>query len=222
MKKTRRAGFAVITAIYAAATGLGVAVFLALPEAHLFWRVLAGDVAATLFVYLTGVVLRNASVYDPYWSVAPLVILTGVALGFGKADAGTLLLLLAVWYWGVRLTLNWAHTFKSLATQDWRYDGFKQKYPRLFQLISLFGINLFPTAVVSLCLLPGLVFLQESAFNFLTLAGFAVCVGAATLQLAADIQMHRFRRRNAGKSLLIREGLWKHARHPNYLGEILM
>ena len=222
MKQNRMAGFAVITAIYAAAALAGIAVFLALPDIHIFWRILAGDLAATVFVYLTGVVLRNASVYDPYWSVAPLVILTGVALGFGKADAGTLLLLLAVWYWGIRLTLNWAHTFKNLATQDWRYDGFKQKYPRLFQIISLFGINLLPTAVVFFCLLPGVVFLQESAFNILTLSGFAVCVSAASLQLLADIQMHRFRRRNAGRRLIIRDGLWKHARHPNYLGEILM
>ena len=40
------------------------------------------------------------------------------------------------------------------------------------------------------------------------------------LQGSADCQMHRFRRRKTGG--FIREGLWKHARHPNYLGEILM
>ena len=132
------------------------------------------------------------------------------------------LLLLAVWYWGVRLTCNWAYTFKNLAAQDWRYDGFKKKYPRAFQIISLFGINLFPTIVVYLCLLPGVAFIRNSACNVATIIGFAVCVCAATFQLIADIQMHRFRRENAGKNMLIRNGLWKYARHPNYLGEIMM
>jgi steroid 5-alpha reductase family enzyme len=222
MKQNRTFGFAVIAAIYIFATCIGIALFRALPNVHIFWRVFAGDVGATVFVYLTGVVLKNASVYDPYWSIAPIVIFTGIALYSGIINMGIFLLLLAVWYWGVRLTCNWAHTFKNLATQDWRYNNFKQKYPRSFQIVSFFGINMFPTIVVFLCLLPGIVLIKESAFNAVTILGFIVCVAAATIQLVADIQMHRFRRKNAENNLLIRDGLWKHARHPNYLGEILM
>ena len=222
MKQNRAVGFIIIAVIYAAAVLIGITVFMALPDLYIFWRILFGDIAATVFVYIAGVVLKNASVYDPYWSAAPIVIYTGVAFFFSSADLGALLLLIAVWYWGGRLTGNWAFTFKNLATQDWRYDGFKEKYPRAFQAISFFGINLFPTIVVYLCLLPGVVFIKDSKCNILTFAGFAICVFAATLQLIADMQMHRFRRRNAGRRLLIREGLWKHSRHPNYLGEILM
>ena len=222
MKQSKSAGLVIITAIYIVAIVIGILVFRALPELHIFLRILIGDVIATVFVYLCGAVLKNVSVYDPYWSVAPIAVFTGVALGYGRFDAGTVLILLAVWYWGVRLTLNWAHTFVNLNAQDWRYDHFKQKFPRLFQLISFFGLNMFPTVVVFLVMLPGIEFLQESAFNWITVAGFILCLGAATIQLAADIQMHRFRRENAGKGLIIRDGLWKHSRHPNYLGEILM
>ena len=225
MKQSRAIGFIVIAAIYVAAAFVGVFVFRALPDSQIFVRVLAGDAIATVFVYLAGVLLKNASVYDPYWSLAPIAILTGVAIflgSSGKTEPGVILLLLAVWYWGIRLTANWAHTFKNLATQDWRYDGFKSKYPRVFQLVSFFGINMFPTMVVYLCVLPGIAFIGNSACNALTAAGFALCLMAATLQLVADVQMHRFRRENAGKRQIIRDGLWKHSRHPNYLGEILM
>ena len=38
--------------------------------------------------------------------------------------------------------------------------------------------------------------------------------------LAADTQMQKYRK--SGQHGLIRTGLWKYARHPNYLGEILM
>ena len=222
MKQNRKIGFVIITAIYAAAILIGVAVFSVMDGLYIFWRILAADIAATVFVYITGVALKNASVYDPYWSVAPIVIFTGLALVFRQAGLGVVLLLIAVWYWGVRLTYNWARTFKNLAAQDWRYDGFKEKYPRAFQIISFFGINLFPTIVVYLCMLPGIVFIKESACNVLTFSGFAICIFAATLQLVADMQMRRFRRKHAGSRLLIRDGLWKHSRHPNYLGEILM
>ena len=240
MKQSRIKGFIVISTIYIIASAIGVIVFLVLPDIHIFWRILAADIVATIFVYLTGVILKNASVYDPYWSVAPIVIFTGTALYSHKIDPGVLLLLIATWYWGVRLTANWAYTFKNLDTQDWRYDSFKEKYPRMFQIISFFGINLFPTIVVYLCMLPGIVLIWENSWKFcfepggsiiggsifypniVTILGFVICLSAATIQLVADIQMHRFRHRNAGKRLIIRDGLWKHSRHPNYMGEILM
>ena len=40
------------------------------------------------------------------------------------------------------------------------------------------------------------------------------------MQGIADIQMHKYRKNR--NSAFIRVGLWKHSRHPNYLGEILM
>jgi len=165
MLTSRRSGLIAITVVYVVAIAIGVVVFSALPGLHVFWRLLVGDVAATLVVYAAGVVLRNTSVYDPYWSVAPIVVLTGLALTEGGVDAAGVLLLLAVWYWGVRLTLNWAHTFTSLAAQDWRYDKFKRQFPRAYQLVSLAGINLFPTAVVFGCLLPAVVLLQEGGWG---------------------------------------------------------
>ncbi len=222
MRKSRAAGFVAIAVIYAAAGIIGVLTFILLPDLHIFLRVLIGDATATVFVYLGGVALKNVSVYDPYWSVAPIVILTGIAWYTERADAGMILLLIAVWYWGVRLTCNWAYTFTNLEKQDWRYDHFKQRFPRIFQLISFFGINMFPTLVVYLCLLPGIEFLKNSTLNAITIVGFIICMAAATLQLIADVQMHRFRRGSTEKDRLIREGLWKNSRHPNYLGEILM
>ena len=223
MKQSRYIGFILIAVVYVIAIIIGVALFYAIPDAHILCRILAGDIGATIVVYLVGVTLKNASVYDPYWSIAPIIVCTGAALYIdAMTDPGVLVLLIVIWYWGARLTLNWASTFKNLATQDWRYNKFKQQYPRAFQVVSFFGINMFPTMVVYLCLLPGVVFIERSAFGILTVVGAIVCVTAATLQLVADIQIHRFKRKNAGKRLLIRTGLWKHSRHPNYLGEILM
>jgi steroid 5-alpha reductase family enzyme len=222
MKKSRAVGFAIIAVIYVVACAIGVALFLMLQDLHVFWRILIADVGATVFVFFAGVVLKNASVYDPYWSVAPPVIITGVTVYFGRIDPGVFLLLLAVWFWGVRLTCNWAYTFVNLGKQDWRYDHFKEKFPRIFQLVSFCGINMFPTIVVYVCLLPGIAFIQESALNAVTVAGFLVCIASAVLQLFADLQMHRFRRENKDGSRIIRTGLWKHSRHPNYLGEITM
>ena len=221
MKQSRFQSFLFTLAVYAAALAVGLFVF-ARARGGVFFHVFAADVAATVFLYLVSLPLGNASVYDPYWSVAPLVILPLSIAKFGVWDAGTALLLLCVSYWGVRLTANWAYTFRGYSHQDWRYTMLAKKSGALYPFVSLFGIMLFPTLVVYLCLLPALHYIQTGGINLVTLLGFALCLCAATLQLVADVQLHRFRRRAANRGQIIRSGVWRHARHPNYLGEILM
>ncbi|HEY5284740.1 MAG TPA: hypothetical protein VIM14_18250, partial [Polyangia bacterium] len=41
---------------------------------HPVWVAALGDVVATLVVFGFSIALDNSSVYDPYWSVAPLPI----------------------------------------------------------------------------------------------------------------------------------------------------
>ena len=185
-------------------------------------RVFAADVAATVFLFFVSLPLENASVYDPYWSVAPVVILPLAMREFGVWNAGTIALLCCVTYWGIRLTANWAYTFQGYDHQDWRYTMLREKSGGFYPLVSLFGIMLFPTLVVFLCLLPALHYIQFGGVNLFTLLGFALCLSAATLQLVADIQLHRFQRQAKNRGQIIRHGVWRHARHPNYLGEILM
>ena len=141
---------------------------------------------------------------------------------FGVWNTGTILLLFCVSYWGIRLTANWAYTFQGYSHQDWRYSMLREKSGVFYPFVSLFGIMLFPTMVVYLCMLPALHYMQSGGVNLFTCLGFALCLSAATLQLVADIQLHRFQKQANNRGAIIRSGVWRHARHPNYLGEILM
>lgn len=222
MKRSKIFGLIIILFSYIIATAIGIITFRIFKGENIYLRILLADITATIVVYLIGTVLKNASVYDPYWSAQPMVILISTAVFYDKFGLGIFMILTAVCYWGIRLSVNWAISFHNLNTQDWRYDNFKHTYPRLFFLISLFGIHLFPTIVVYLVLLPAIAFIQNSAVNMITLLGFLLCILSATLQLIADKQMQQFRRARASKDDLINTGLWKYARHPNYLGEIMM
>lgn len=221
LKQSRRRSFVFTIIVYALALAVGLFVYGRMRGGVLF-RVFAADIAATVFLFLVSLPLENASVYDPYWSVAPIVILPLAMRAFGVWNAGTIALLCCVTYWGVRLTANWAYTFQGYDHQDWRYTMLREKSGALYPLVSLFGIMLFPTLVVYLCLLPALHYIQFGGINLVTLLGFALCLCAATLQLVADVQLHRFQRQAKNRRQIIRRGVWRHARHPNYLGEILM
>ena len=227
VKESRSLSFIIITVVYALAFEVGLFVYKSLSNTgwHYLWQLFVADVAATVVVWFFGLLFRNVSVYDPYWSVAPPVMLTLWAFHCHSWTSATYLLLIAVWYWGIRLTGNWAFTFKNLNSEDWRYTKYRSQHPIVFHLINLFGLNMMPTLVVFAAMLPGLMLFGSVSASGLSsvsvcglIIGFLVCIAAATVQLIADRQIHDFRAANPGKYCNV--GLWKHGRHPNYFGEI--
>lgn len=222
-QKTKSASIAIIAVIYLIAAFVGYLVFHRLKGAMSeIWALFVADVVATIVVWFFGLVFKNVSVYDPYWSVAPPVMFTAWAIYKSTFTLPVILLLVAVWYWGIRLTVNWAFTFKGLSHEDWRYTRYREtQSPFLFQITNFFGLNMMPTVLVFVAMLPGFgLFDAVSSANLLTWLGFVICIMAATIQLVADTQIHRFRETHIGQYCDI--GLWKHGRHPNYFGEITM
>ena len=220
--EARATCFALIALCYLAAVLVGVFVFTHL-SGEAWLRLLVADIAATMVIWVGSLLFDNASVYDPYWSVQPLVILDLWLYTTGTSDTASLLLCLVVNLWGIRLTVNWASTFRGLHIQDWRYDLIRNRTDRLYPIVSLIGIQLMPTLIVYACILPAFLFVtQGGGFSVLTATGFLVCLAGLTLEAVSDHQMHAFRRQNEDRTRINRNGLWQHSRHPNYLGEIMM
>lgn len=219
IKSSRAASFVAAALIYIIAAAVGVAVYMALPFE--FWlNLLIADVAATAVTFIFSLIMKNASVYDPYWSVQPMVILALFA-AYRGVSWPSLFPLTAVVFWGVRLTANWAYSFRGFDHEDWRYELLRERTGKLYPLVNFFGIHMTPTLIVYACTLPAVfLFKTECALRPICLVFFLVSIGAAVLQLVADVQMHKFHR--SGKRGINDTGLWKYARHPNYLGEILM
>ena len=219
LKQSRVASFVAVTLVYILATIVGIATYNALTFS--WWlSLLIADVAATIVTFIFSIIFKNASVYDPYWSVQPPVIL--IAFAFGKKLMGLgVMLLIVVSFWAVRLTANWAYTFANLNHQDWRYTMLKEKTGIFYPIINFVGIHMVPTLVVYGCILPAVyAVIYNISANVGSILFLCISLGAAILQGIADIQMHKFRKNR--NSTFMRVGLWKYARHPNYLGEILM
>ncbi len=219
LKNNRTLSLLVIVFVYIISAVLGIFSYRTL-NFEWWLSLLFADVIATVAVFIFSLIFHNASVYDPYWSVQPPVILAAFAIGEKLTLLGVLLLF-AVFLWGIRLTLNWAYTFANLNHQDWRYTMLKEKTGAFYPVINLIGIHMVPTLIVYACILPAVYAVRSGLTgNIGSVLFLCVSLFAATLQGIADFQMHRFRKR--GSSVFIHDGLWKYSRHPNYLGEILM
>lgn len=220
----RRRLLAAVAIAYAAALAVGLAAGAAAAARGLPPLAVAAiaDLVATLAVFAASVVLGNSSVYDPYWSVAPVPIaLYWAAVGAGRPARAAIAVAL-VGAWAVRLTWNCLERWRSLADEDFRYVEIRARTGRLYWPASLVAIHLMPTVWVFLGLLPLHAALARPGrpLGLLDAAAAVVTVGAIAVEAVADRQLRAFvaARRDAGA--ILDRGLWALSRHPNYLGEV--
>jgi steroid 5-alpha reductase family enzyme len=214
-----------IAVIYVVAASVGVAVGHLVSSQHPMIVVALADVAATVVVFLFSYLLGNSSVYDPYWSVAPILIalywaLLGRVTGANLARQAIALALVGIW--ALRLTWNWARRWGGVGHEDWRYVDLRAKHGRVYWLISFLGIHLMPTLLVFLgctSLYPALS-VSTRPLGILDVVALLVIGGAIWIEAQADRELWQFRASDENTDQVLRTGLWRYSRHPNYFGEM--
>lgn len=222
--KNKIIGLTVLFFVYIAAAVIGGLLFVVFKNAGMndYFAVLLADIAATIFVWLMGLLFKTASMYDPYWSLQTLCIYLALLIYHNNWNLGTILLLVVIVIYSVRLTTNFIIGFDSLAYVDWRYKMLHEKSGKLYPLVNLLGICMFPTIVVYLCSLPTIVYANIGSFAYWDIIGLSIVLLGVLLEFVSDIQMKKFIKVRTSRNEVINIGLWKYSRHPNYLGEILI
>lgn len=225
MRNSKFIGILITVIVYVIAFLGGAICYLLLPFDFILLKLLIADIGATVIVYLGSVIFDNASIYDPYWSVAPMVLVLAFMFLTNIINFYTILIVVLVEIWGLRLTVSCLRRFKNLNHQDWRYTYYKEKHPKVWQLINFFGIHLMPTLIVYIGLLPAFAYIDAFSrvefLNITLLFAIIVIITAIVIECVADIQMDLFHKDLANQGKINRKGLWKNSRHPNYFGEIL-
>ena len=180
--------------------------FYFLPDikANIWILITIWHIYATLIIYVFSFILKNSSLYDPFWSVAPIPIVLYMALNFNNLIEIQLLVLIPILFWGIRLAHNWL--------MGW--DGFEHED------FNLFGIHLIPTLIVNFSLFPiSFILLNNISPNIYLLLASIFTIAAVILETISDKQMRDFKSNPLNKDKTMKYGLWKYSRHPNYLGE---
>jgi steroid 5-alpha reductase family enzyme len=189
---------------------------------ELWLRIAIADLTGTVIIFLFSLALKNSSMYDPYWSVAPMVILGYLIIISGDPlfNIRIFLASIVVLYWGIRLTNNWLKSWPGLHHEDWRYRKLAKENGAFYWPVSFLGIHLFPTVLVFLGCLPLIpVVFTDRPLLWTDLLGFAISFTAIEIERRADNQLFKFRK-NASKPNVCEAGLWRYSRHPNYFGEV--
>lgn len=162
--------------------------------------------------------LNDASIVDPIWGPAfVLVALVAALTGDGGAEVRWLLLG-ATALWGLRL--GWYLTTRKIGDpEDRRYTEMRERHPD-FALWSLWAIFGFQGVLVLIVSLP-----QQAAATGASEIGAAAIPGLAVFfvglafESIGDAQLRRFKADPANRGQVMDSGLWRYTRHPNYFGD---
>ncbi len=174
-----------------------------------------------VLLWLVSLRLRNASIVDIFWG-AGFVVVAVVSLVAGDGVDGRQNLLTALTaLWGLRLAAYLARR-NGIRHEDFRYQTMRRRHGERFALVSLgtvFVLQGVSMWVVSLPVQLGQADPSPGKLGFVTWIGVGLwCVGVA-FESVGDAQLARFKADPANAGQVMRAGLWRYTRHPNYFGD---
>lgn len=221
MKKSTSLLLFLLIYIFSFSIGL-IFYFIWVDDLGIILSILISDIISTVIIWIIGVFVGSASIYDPYWSVQTPIYLLFIMVQLKQFDLGSILLLSFVLLWAIRLTINFIIGFNDFSYIDWRYKKIQEKTGKIYQLVNLIGIHLMPTLIVFFASTPAFMYVINGYnFNGLNIIGLIIMLSATIIEFVADKEMKSFIKIRTSRSEINRIGIWKNTRHPNYLGEIL-
>ena len=184
---------------------------------------LAALIAVVTLVWIVSLVLRNASIIDPFWSLLFLVAAVVYATFSDQPAGGRRFLIIAlVAVWAMRLAgyLFWRAWGEE---EDYRYQAMRAKAGDSFpvrSLLTVFWLQGVLAWIVSLPLLAAVDGSRPLGWpDWLGLAVFAV---GWVFEAGSDWQLARFKADPTNTGRVLDRGLWAYTRHPNYFGNFAM
>ncbi len=178
-------------------------------------------------LYFWGRRIRRIDVVDVGWGLSILTIaLCGFFLQDGvrvRWDPQTLTTLLVV-VWGSRLAWHIGRRIMRTNHEDERYVELRKKWRGNIALNTFFRVYFLQSILALVVSIPvvHINLAQDTRWSFWVFAGCAMWLAGFVIESVADRQLARFVANPINKGKLMTEGLWKHARHPNYFGELAM
>jgi steroid 5-alpha reductase family enzyme len=182
----------------------------------------AAGVAVLIFLtWLLSLKMRDASIIDPVWGPAFILVALIAALdGSGAATRRWLLFALTA-AWGLRLGVHLTRRkLAELGHEDRRYATVRKAHTDNFAWWSLSHVYLVQGVLVVIISLPIQVAAQRrTGMSWAIVPGLVLYALGLGFEAIGDEQLRRFKLDPANRGLVMDRGLWRYTRHPNYFGD---
>ncbi len=174
-----------------------------------------------LGLWARSLVKRDASIVDPFWGTGFVVVAWVCVLLTLPVTSRSLILAVLTTLWGLRLSLYLFWRNRQHA-EDPRYAAMRNKHGSQFWWVSLFTVFLLQGLImwfVSFPIQVGVVDTQSVPLGWLDFLGVAVWAVGIFFEAVGDWQLSRFKSNPENQGRVLKTGLWRYTRHPNYFGD---
>lgn len=172
-------------------------------------------------VFMLAMKLKDNSIVDIAYGLGFVLICWSGALIYASGQPRQLLLLCLISLWGLRLAIHIGLRKRTEQGEDSRYRQWRESWGESFYWRSFLQIFMLQGAVIYLVVLPVLLVIREAGgpLGWLDLLGVLVWLFGFAFEAIGDWQLLQFKRNPDNRGKIMRHGLWKITRHPNYFGE---
>ena len=191
-----------------------------------FWAVygLAGLTILVLMtlLWLASLALKDSSIVDSFWGTGFVIaVWLGFALMPGGYPARKWLIALLVTVWGFRLSIHVLRRNRGHG-EDFRYQAWRKEHGERWWWRSFFQVYLLQGLLMWFIAAP-LIAAQMATgpadLTGLDLLGVVVWGVGFFFEAVGDQQLARFRASPVNRGQVLKAGVWRYTRHPNYFGD---
>ena len=172
--------------------------------------------------FIISLIKKRNDVADIAWGLGFTLLAWTSYFISGDTSLRALLLGILVSVWGLRLAWH-IHRRNAGRTEDYRYAAWREAWGEWFCLRSYAQVYLLQGILLFVVALPVLLANRSigKPFGLLDFVGTLVWLFGFLLEVVGDSQLAKFIGDPANKGKLMRSGLWRYTRHPNYFGEVM-
>jgi len=174
--------------------------------------------------YLVARALSRFDVADIAWGPGFIIsVLTAAVAVSERLNPRAYLVMALVIVWGTRLPLH-VYLRNRGKPEDARYRSWRQEWGKNAHIRAFFQIFMLQGLLLLVISLPitSVMMAGSSAFTLLDAAGLFIWAMGFLFEAIGDWQLLRFKKDPAHKGRIIKAGLWRFSRHPNYFGEVTL
>jgi steroid 5-alpha reductase family enzyme len=186
--------------------------------------------------FAIGTTLKNNGIVDVGWGLG-FCVLAVLLLPKDFQSNRQLLIVLLTLLWGLRLSLFLG--IRNIGKpEDFRYAQWRKEWGKWVIPRSFFQVYMLQGAFMQVIALPIILvlsisskylslgdmgsYLQSSRLGILDYIGAGIFFIGLFFEAVGDQQNYRFKKNTANRGKVMKYGLWKYTRHPNYFGECLI
>eukprot|EP00347_Sterkiella_histriomuscorum_P008053 403346553 len=179
-----------------------------------------------ILLFIVAQIKKDNSIIDTAWGLIFILPNFLVLLLKDHWLEKTLLTFFLVSFWGLRLSI---YIFlRRTGKEDFRYAELRERWEakgKCYYYFATFIFVFMMQAFFSLVVGSSALYISlwsGDQFSILDAIGAFVWLFGFVFELVADRQMKQFREDPSNRGKLIKVGLWRYSRHPNYFGEAVL